>query len=131
MMKKDIIGGTDGLASGRKKESPCLIRIGFCLIAFLLFLRVLLPYTSKASMIWFSTPVSKGFTRQEYTLAVGERITLRVNAVNVRVSYSSSDFKVASVNQNGTVKAKRTGMAIIYGTYQQTTITCRIRVVDE
>lgn len=102
----------------------------FLCFAFILFIRVLLPYTSKGFKEELSTPAMAMFIKDDYTLKVGEKVTLRVNAINVRVSYSSSDFKVASVNRNGTVKAKRKGTAIIYGTYQDTTIKCRIRVIE-
>lgn len=113
-----------------KKREPNPFSILFYLIAFCLFVHVLLPYTSKTSIRWFFLADRDGLTKTEYTLTIGEKCTLKVNAKNVRVSYSTSDFKVASVNQNGTVYAKRTGVAIISAAFQGKKFQCRIKVVD-
>ncbi len=101
----------------------------FYLIAFCLLVRAILPYSS-TSIVWFPIPNSNGFVKTEYTLTVGEKIRLKVKAKNVRIQYSTSDFKVASVNQSGTVYAKRTGVVIICASYHNMKFNCRIRVVD-
>lgn len=114
----------------RKKKQGITLWVILGLLTLILLARVLLPYTSVSFISWIRTASTLGFQKQTFKLTIGESITLRVNRVNVRVSYSSSNFRVAYVNKNGKVTALREGTALIYGKIGNETVVCRIRVKE-
>jgi uncharacterized protein YjdB len=60
----------------------------------------------------------------------GEEYRLYVFGINKRVSYSSTNFRVAGVNFNGRVFAYRTGKAFITAKVDGKDLRCRVYVVD-
>ncbi len=55
---------------------------------------------------------------------------LYISGTNKRVSYKSSDFKVASVRFTGKVTARRKGTAIITVTQDDTRLSCKVTVTE-
>ncbi len=66
--------------------------------------------------------------KEKMTLKVGRSKRLRIRGVSSFVKWDSSNPRVASVSIFGTVKAKKKGNAIIYGTVKGKTLKCVVRV---
>jgi uncharacterized protein YjdB len=60
----------------------------------------------------------------------GEETHLSVFGLNKRVSFSSTNFRVAGVNFNGRVFAYRTGKAFIIARVDGKELKCRVHVID-
>lgn len=60
----------------------------------------------------------------------GEEFHLFVYDINKRVSFSSTNFRVAGVNFNGRVFAYNTGKAFIIAKVGKKELRCRVHVVD-
>lgn len=75
-------------------------------------------------------PFFQRLNQRDIVLKVGEEYKLRIMNVNKRVTFQSSDFKVATVNINGKVTAYHTGTTIIRAKYEDKVVSCRVRVVD-
>ena len=75
-------------------------------------------------------PINGGLNRYDLTLQVGEQYHLYIFGLNRRVSFVSTDIKVATVNLSGTVKAWRPGTTIIRVKSKGKIQKCRVRVVD-
>jgi uncharacterized protein YjdB len=63
-------------------------------------------------------------------LKKGEEFHLYVVALNKRVSFSSTDFRVAGVNFNGRVFGYQTGDAFILAKVEDRILKCRVHVMD-
>ncbi|WP_167956669.1 Ig-like domain-containing protein [Anaerosporobacter faecicola] len=85
--------------------------------------------TSLYYMIMPRLPFSMHLNKENLVLESGETDRLRVYAINKRVSYHTSDFKVAYVNLNGKVFAKKTGIAYITAKVGKKTFRCKVRVI--
>lgn len=94
------------------------------------FYRAVLPHTS----IFYRTNLLNPFlyktNRHDVTLIKGEEFRLYTYKLNQRVTYTTTDFKVADVNFLGTVTALRPGTAFIIMKYSGKEVKCRVRVVD-
>ena len=75
-------------------------------------------------------PFSLHLNRQEVYLIKGEEFRLFVYGINKRVSYHSTNFRVAEVNFNGRVYAYQTGKAFIIASVDNKTLKCRVKVID-
>ncbi len=75
-------------------------------------------------------PVFGGLNNYDVVLKVNETYHLYLFNLNKRVTYESSDFKVATVNLNGSVRAWRPGITIIRVKCENKVLKCRVRVVD-
>lgn len=63
-------------------------------------------------------------------LKQGEEFHLYVVALNKRVSFTSSNFRVAGVNFNGRVFGYQTGTAFILAKVDDRILKCRVHVMD-
>jgi uncharacterized protein YjdB len=63
-------------------------------------------------------------------LAKGEEFHLYVFAINKRVSFTSTNFRVAGVNFNGRVFGYQTGKAYIIAKVGNRELKCRVHVID-
>lgn len=104
----------------------------FVVILIIFFLIV--NYIVKNSSIYYRklyySPISLQLNMKDLVLAKGEEYKLHVNRPNKRVSYSSTNFRVAGVNFNGRVYAYRTGKAYIIAKVSGKKLICRVRVLD-
>lgn len=91
---------------------------------------VLAPYVDFYSTKKQWIPFSERLNYQELTLKKGKTVRIYPLKYYKSVKYSSSDFKVAEVNNIGRVKAKRKGVAIIQVDIGDKVLKCRIKVVD-
>ncbi len=79
---------------------------------------------------WYVPPFSLHLNKRDVVLVKGEEFRLFVYGLNKRVSFSSTDFRVAGVNFNGRVMAYQTGNAFIIAKVDDKELKCRVRVVD-
>lgn len=68
--------------------------------------------------------------RNDLYLKQGEEFHLYVVALNKRVSFTSTDFRVAGVNFNGRVFAYQTGDCFILAKVDGRVLKCRVHVLD-
>lgn len=75
-------------------------------------------------------PFRLHLNRQEVYLVKGEEFRVFVYGINKRVSFHSTNFRVAGVNFNGRVFAYQTGKAFIIAKVDGRELKCRIKVID-
>ncbi len=113
-----------------KKRCNLLLNFLFYFLLLLLLYVLIYPHSS----IGYRKPVIQPFAHRlnetDVTLRVGETFHLYLVGLNKRASYESSDFKVASVDLSGHVRAWRKGTAIIRVKNKNGTLKCRIRVTS-
>lgn len=100
------------------------------LAIFAVICRIILPHTSVFYRSNLLDPFLHRINREDVTLIKGEEFRLRSNRFNQRVTYRTTDFKVADVNFLGTVTALRPGTAFIIVKYSDKELKCRVRVVE-
>lgn len=66
--------------------------------------------------------------RRRVELVQGEKIRLRVRSASGKVRWSSRNKRVATVNQRGVVRAKRSGTARIVASVRGQKLTCKVTV---
>lgn len=108
-------------------------RFSFISILYYLFLVILISY-----LIWpytrfyYKKEVFRSFSyrlnKESVTLKVNKRCRIYVTNINKRVSYSTTDFKVAGVNQLGIVYAKKKGTAVIRVKVEGEVLKCKVIV---
>lgn len=76
------------------------------------------------------TPFSLHLNTNDLYMIKGEEFHLFVYDINKRVSFSSTNFRVAGVNFNGRVYAFRTGKAFIIAKVGSKELRCRVHVID-
>lgn len=103
-------------------------------IAFTVILLLLLFSLYRNSGLFYRKgiilPFSLHLNRQEIYLIKGEEFRLFVYGINKRVSFYSTNPRVAGVNFNGRVYAYQTGKAIIIAKVDEKRLKCRVRVID-
>ena len=67
-------------------------------------------------------------SNKSITLVVGKSKKLKVNGTKSKVSWSSSEKKVADVSSQGKVTAKKKGNAIITASVDGKKLTCKVKV---
>lgn len=107
-----------------------LLSIIFYIAIFAVILRVVIPHTSIFYRTNLFDPFFHRLNREDITLIKGEEFRLHTYRLNQRVTYSTTDFKVADVNFLGTVTAQRPGTAFIILKYKNKELKCRVRVVE-
>lgn len=112
----------------KKKKNYTAFLVLSVVIIVIVLSQEMLPYTSIGFLNKIKTPFELKFQKQVFEMYVGETLNLRVNRINVRVKYSSSDFKLAYVNTSGKVTALKPGTVIIYGKIGSDTISCKIKI---
>lgn len=99
-----------------------------CLLILFLLCRFLYPHTRFGFTRDLDTPFKKRLNIESATLLPGETISLRLTGIKKTASYSSSDFRIASVSPLGTVHAHNPGTAVISVSQQGKTYHCKITV---
>jgi Bacterial surface proteins containing Ig-like domains len=67
-------------------------------------------------------------SREDITLKTGEQYTLKVSGTSSAATWDTADNSVATVNENGTVTGKSSGMTKITAAVDGQTLTCIVRV---
>lgn len=101
-----------------------VIAISILLVGNFLYQRTSLFFLDMPEM-----PFSLHLNEENIVLEKGETFRLSVFGVNKRVHYSSKDFKVAYVNLNGKVFAKKPGITFITAKVGKKTLRCKVRVI--
>lgn len=102
-----------------------IIIIIFLLIIFFLYRNSGLFYRKKIIL-----PFSLHLNRQELYMIKGEEFRLFVYGINKRVSFRSTNFRVAGVDFAGRVFAYQTGKAFIIAKVDDKELKCRVKVID-
>ncbi len=103
----------------------CIIVIAVIIVLQFLYQRSSLFYRKS-----FTLPFSLHLNENDLYLKKGEEFHLYVFAINKRVSYSSTNFRVAGVNFNGRVFGYQTGKAFIIAKVDHKELKCRVHVID-
>lgn len=99
-------------------------------ISFVLIFTFLIQNSSIFYRKSITMPFSLHLNKQDLVMAKGEEFHLRVFAINKRVSFSSTNFRVAGVNFNGRIFAYQTGKAFILAKVDNKVLKCRVHVID-
>lgn len=122
------------MEGGQKKDSKSLIgrlyKLIILVMALILIVRFLYMNSSLYFLNWRDLPFSLHFNTDDLYLIKGEEFKLFVYGINQRVSYSSTNFRVAGVNFNGRVYGYNTGKAFIIAKVRGEKIKCRVHVID-
>lgn len=78
----------------------------------------------------FTLPFTLHLNENDLYLVKGEEFHLYVFALNKRVTFSSTNFRVAGVNFNGRVFGYQTGKAYILAEVGGKELKCRVHVID-
>lgn len=106
------------------------ISLVFYMAIFALLWQLIIPRTSiYYKNQWFQSLWS-GLNQEDILLVPGESIVLRAKGINHRLTFVSTDIKVADVNLNGKVTANRVGLTFIKVYLKDTELKCRVRVID-
>lgn len=108
-----------------------IFRYILCVLIAIVLLQYILPRTS----LYFRTTLFHplfGTTLKEndIILVTGESKKISLKTINKRMSFSSTDFKVAYVNQFGIVTGSRPGLCFIKVAVDRKVLKCRIRVIE-
>lgn len=106
------------------------ISIIYYISLFALLWYLIVPRTSLFFRNDLEMPLSERLHVKDIVMVKGEAFKLYVVGINKKVSFSSTDFKVADVNIFGKVFAFRPGTTIIRARYDDVTLKCRVRVID-
>lgn len=68
--------------------------------------------------------------KTKLTISVGQKVTLKVKGNHKKAKWSSSNKKVATVNQKGKVRAKRAGKTTIMAKVGKKKYRCKITVIS-
>lgn len=117
--------------SGCKNSfSSNLYKAGMIIIIIL----VLIFFLNRNSGLFYRKkiilPFSLHLNRQELYMIKGEEFRLFVYGINKRVSYKSTNFRVAGVDFTGRVFAYQTGKAFIIAKVDGKELKCRVKVID-
>lgn len=96
----------------------------------ILIIALIFPYTSYFYYKPLFIPFNQRLNHHDIVIEKGEAFRLYPLSLQKKVRYSSSDFKVAEVNNTGRVYGKNCGQAVIRVQTEQGTMKCRVRVVS-
>ncbi len=86
----------------------------------------------KGNSYVYKVTVSKAWlSKQSLTLKEGKSAVLKVKGSKGKVTWSSSNKKVASVNSQGKVTARKQGKAVITAKVKKTTLKCSVTVTSD
>lgn len=95
---------------------------------------LILSYLSENTSVFYRSsivmPFSLHLNKNDIYMSPGEEMRLYVFGLNKRVSYYSTNFRVAGVNFNGMVFSYRTGKAFIIAKVDGKKLKCRVHVID-
>lgn len=113
-----------------EKFPKSIMKILIVLVIMVLVAKIIIPRTSLYYRYWFFNPKFGNYLNvRDVVLISGEYFNLRVKNVNQRLSFVSTDFKVAYVNILGRVTAYQPGLAYIHVKVNGKVETCRVRVI--
>lgn len=103
-------------------------------VIIVLIIVLLFNFLIHNSSIYFRTGITMPFSlhlnKQDIYMVKGEETHLSVFGINKRVSFYSTNFRVAGVNFNGRVFAYQTGKAFIVAKVDGKELKCRVHVID-
>ena len=115
------------------QNAPFIFHL-FKIIIFIIAGFIIFHYIYENSSTFYRTslnlPFSLHLNKKEIYMIKGEETRLSVFGINKRVSYYSTNFRVAGVNFNGRVTAYRTGKAFIIAKVNGKKLKCRVHVID-
>lgn len=101
------------------------------LVVIVLVIKIVIPRTSLYYRYWFYIPKFGNYlTVRDKVLISGEQFHLGVKNINQRLSFVSTDFKVAYADITGRVTAYQPGLAYIHVKVKGEVLTCRVRVIQ-
>lgn len=119
---------------GRFMRRETIINQGMRVVVCFMIGILLVYVIYKKTRFYYNRPIFIPFSVRlnayDLVLPVGDSYHLRVMNINKRVSFSSTDFKVADVRFNGKIVAYRTGTAIINVSVDDTIVKCKVTVID-
>jgi hypothetical protein len=95
-------------------------------IVMMAFVSSVIPNVSSVTTVQAATKVKLNKTKA--TLIVGNTVNLKVSGTSKKVTWKSSDSKVAKVSSKGVVTAKKKGSAKITATVDGKKYTCKVTV---
>lgn len=118
---------------GYNRNSNIISRCYKIIIIAIVFLLVS-DFILENSSVFYRKNFTKHFflhlNATDITLVKGEEFHLRLFAINKRVTFSTTNFRVADVNFNGRIYAFNTGKAYILAKVDKKVLKCRVRVID-
>lgn len=119
-----------GIAGRKHDLSENLFKYVATALIIFLIISMLYRNTSLYYRKKIIQPISLRLNRQEIFLVRGERFRLFVYGINKRVTFYSTNFRVADVDLNGRVYAFRPGKAFIIAKVGNKKLKCRVKVID-
>ncbi len=105
------------------------ISLVYYVTLFALVWYFIIPHTSMYYRNDFFNPFWQRLNEEDIVLSKGEVFKLYVMGINKKVSFSSTDIKVADVDLFGNVTAYRSGTTIIRAKVDGKVLKCRVRVI--
>lgn len=112
------------------KNLSILLNMLFFSMLLLLIGILIYPHTLFFYQKKYYTPLEMRLNKDDIVLEKGKSEKLYMIAINKRVDYSSTDFKVADVNLLGKVTARKAGKAVIKAKVDGRVFKCRVQVID-
>lgn len=112
------------------KNLGILLNVIFYSMLLLLVVILIYPHTSFYYQKKLYSPLEMRLNKDDIVIEKGKSDKLYMIAINKRVNYSSTDFKVADVNINGKVIANKVGKAVIKAKVGDREFKCRVQVID-
>lgn len=107
-----------------------LLNIIFYSMSFLLVGILIYPHTYLYYQKKYNLPSSLNLNKTEIFIEKGKTDRIFVYAINKRVSFKSSDFKVVGVNSIGKIYARKVGKAVIKVKVDGKELKCKVNVIN-
>lgn len=107
-----------------------LLNLAFYSMLLLLIGILVYPHTMFFYQKNIYPPFTMRLNKNDIVLQKGKSEKLHMIAINKRVEYSSTDFKVADVYFNGKVVGRKVGKAVIKAKVGEKTYKCMVKVID-
>lgn len=132
---KEVKCSTFLLKECRLKSSgnpwPIIMQLLIVFVIFSIFYKFILPRTSiYYRYVFYEPKIGVYLTERDVVMVSGESFRLGLRTVNKRMTFSSTDFKVAFVNKLGKVTAYQPGLAFIEVKVDGEVLRCRVRVIQ-
>ena len=109
---------------------PIIMQLLIVFVIFAIFTKFNIPRTSVYyRYVFFEPKLGVYLTERDVVLESGESFRLGLRTVNKRMTFSSTDFKVAFVDKLGKVTAYQPGLAFIEVKVEGEVLRCRVRVL--